>query len=75
MNTSEEFKAKYEALLAKADTLPKSADGVTVWPGDRLHGFNESGPFEHEAPGFFVPWSGRFYSTAQAAKDAAEGGK
>jgi hypothetical protein len=62
-------------VMAKAEALPKTADGVTVWPSDRLCGFNESGPFEHETHGFFVPWSGRFYSTPQAAKDAAKDAK
>jgi type II secretory pathway pseudopilin PulG len=62
-------------VMRKAETLPKTADGVTVWPNDRLHGYNESGPFEHETPDFLVPWSGRLYSTPQAARDAAEGKK
>lgn len=61
-------------IMAKADTLPKTADGVTVWPGDNVYYTTPAAPskvlwagFDEILDGWHVP----FYSTEQAARDAA----
>ena len=73
-------------IMKKAETLPKTADGVTVWPGTDVYFFPGVGLIWgcKVNSGVAVFWNGRSdvgvpisscYSTEQAARDAAEGKK
>jgi hypothetical protein len=68
-------------IMAKTETLPKTADGVTVWPGDRAYWYTKSvdgevmtGTISFGKLVEFASGGRHFrktYSTEQAARDAA----